>query len=295
MTVEQSFAMRVFETLGFESMAWSLRRLYCPVPSKALVLEVGSGGNPFPRANVLLDAYEESRERHWAPLVADRPTVLGYGERLPFRDKAFDFVIACHVLEHSPNPSAFLSELQRVARAGYIESPDAFMERINPYRDHRLEVTVREGSLLIRKKASWIVDGDTVELYEHRAKSILTRDTIPRNPFSFHVRYFWSDRIQYRILNPQVDSSWDAAEDAVISRGQHRRFHHSVMQKALRGAFSQNVRNRNLEILPLLCCPDCQGGELRSVEHSIRCARCNSSFSVRDGIHMMYPSKARHE
>lgn len=30
------------------------------------------------------------------------------------------------------------------AKAGYIEVPDAFMERINPL-DHRLEITVRDG------------------------------------------------------------------------------------------------------------------------------------------------------
>lgn len=133
---------------------WSLRRLTIPVESAALVLEVGSGGNPYPRSNVLIDAYEETRERFWAPLVHDRPTVLSPGENLPFKDKIFDFVIAAHVLEHTPHPEKFLAELQRVARAGFIETPDAFMERINPYKDHRLEVTLRDGALLIRKKTA---------------------------------------------------------------------------------------------------------------------------------------------
>ena len=41
-----------------------------------------------------MDAYEDTRERHWAPLVTDRPSVLGMGETLPFKDKSFDFVIA---------------------------------------------------------------------------------------------------------------------------------------------------------------------------------------------------------
>ena len=93
--------MRLFRALGMERVAWALRRLHCPVGSDALVLEVGSGGNPYARANVLLDAYEETRQRHWAPLTTDRPTVLGFVEALPFRDGSFDFVIASHVLEHS--------------------------------------------------------------------------------------------------------------------------------------------------------------------------------------------------
>ena len=107
---------------------WSCRRLLLPISRDALVLEVGSGGNPYPRANVLLDAYQESRERHWDALVHDRPTILSFGENLPFKDKVFDYVIAAHVLEHTPNPEKFLSELQRVGKAGYIETPDAFME-----------------------------------------------------------------------------------------------------------------------------------------------------------------------
>lgn len=150
---------------------WSLRRVRLALPADALVLEVGSGGNPYPRSNVLLDAYEETRERHWAALVHDRPTVLSFGENLPFKDKVFDYVIAAHVLEHSPFPEKFLSELQRVAKAGFIETPDAFMERINPYKDHRLEVTVREQRLIIRKKPEWVYDPELVELYEDRVIS----------------------------------------------------------------------------------------------------------------------------
>ena len=56
----ESLAMRALRSVGRDHLAWPLRRLHVPVSADALVLEVGSGGNPFPRANVLLDAYEES-------------------------------------------------------------------------------------------------------------------------------------------------------------------------------------------------------------------------------------------
>ena len=187
----ESWAMRIARHLGKEKIAWSLRRLHCPVSADALVLEVGSGGNPYYRANVLLDAYENTGERHWAPLITDRPTVLAFGETLPFRDKAFDFVIASHVLEHARDPACFLEEMQRVAKGGYIEVPDAFMERINPYPDHRLEITVRDGKLLVRRKRAWHVDPELVELYEDRVKNVVTTDVIPSHPFEFHVRYYW--------------------------------------------------------------------------------------------------------
>jgi hypothetical protein len=121
------------------------------ISSDALVLEVGCGGNPYPRSNVLINAYEETRERHWNELIHDRPTVSSFDENLPCKDKAFDYVGAAHVLEHTPHPEKFLAELQRVARAGFIKTPDAFMERINPYKDHRQEVTVRDEGLVIKK------------------------------------------------------------------------------------------------------------------------------------------------
>jgi len=79
--MENSRIMRLFTSIGFESVAWAFRRFHSPVPRDALVLEVGSGGNPYPRSNVLLDAYESTRERHWAPLTSDRPTVLYSGPR----------------------------------------------------------------------------------------------------------------------------------------------------------------------------------------------------------------------
>ena len=93
MPVEYSRSMKLAKSMGLENVAWSLRRLHVPVASDALVLEVGAGGNPYARSDVLVDAYEETAERHWEPLVRDRPTVLAFGENLPFADKSFDFVI----------------------------------------------------------------------------------------------------------------------------------------------------------------------------------------------------------
>lgn len=56
----ESLSMRIAESLGFMKLRWSLRKLHVPVSRDDLVLEVGAGGNPYPRANVLLDAMEET-------------------------------------------------------------------------------------------------------------------------------------------------------------------------------------------------------------------------------------------
>ena len=291
--MQESAVMRALRFLGMDSLAWSLRRYHCPVPQNALVLEVGSGGNPYVRANILLDAYEDTRERHWAPLVADRPTVLGFVENLPFRDGAFDFVIASHVLEHSVQPEKFLTELQRVARAGYIEVPDAFMERINPYRDHRLEITVRDNCLVVRKKAGHRVDPELVELYEARAKRPITQILMPARPFDFHVRYYWSDRIDFNIVNPETDANWKAiAGTAPPPVEDKRASFHSLLRKFIRMVASQGRRNRGIDLLPLLRCPVCHGTELKSKQAMLMCSTCCTNFLITNGIpHMFTPNK----
>ena len=44
---------------------------------------------------------------------------------MPFDDKVFDYAICSHVLEHVERPDAVIAELSRVAKAGYIEVPEA--------------------------------------------------------------------------------------------------------------------------------------------------------------------------
>ena len=275
-----------------KKVAWSLRRLTLKISPTALVLEVGSGGNPYPRANVLLDAYEETRERHWDTLIHDRPTVLSFGENLPFKDKAFDYVIAAHVLEHSPYPEKFLKELQRVAYAGYIETPDAFMERINPYKDHRLEVTVRDDGLVIRKKPAWIYDADLVELYEKRAKAIITRETIPQYANEFHMRYFWQDKINFSIVNPEVDATWtppslnlDTPPQKLNIKAKLR----FLLLNLIRTWFSQVSRNAKLDILPLMRCPKCHSENLERLSGAeIVCKYCNAQYKVDRNIFQIH-------
>ncbi|MDD0815394.1 class I SAM-dependent methyltransferase [Curvibacter sp. HBC28] len=291
----QSKAMTLLRRLGLDPLAWALRRFHTPVPASALVLEVGSGGNPYPRANVLLDAYENTRERHWAPLASDRPTVLGFVENLPFKDHAFDFVIAAHVLEHSSAPAQFLSELQRVAKAGYIEVPDALMERLNPYRDHRLEITCRDQTLLIRKKAGWQHDVEVVELYEDRVKRVMTQDLIPRHPFEFHVRYYWDQHISFSVLNPEVDASWPAPASAPSRspRGLAAQLR-PLLRDTLRDLLSQKSRNVQIDLLSLLRCTHCHGVKLQAHNTQVECQDCGHQFPVRQKLIAMNEGVSRH-
>ena len=282
--------MTIFRRGNLESVAWALRRLYCPVPENALVLEVGSGGNPYARSNVLLDAYEATRERHWAPLSADRPTVLGFAENLPFRDQSFDFVIAAHVLEHYAQPELFLSELQRVAKAGYIEVPDAFLERVNPYRDHRLEVTSRNGTLVIQKKGNWVGDPSVVELYENRVKPRLTGNLVPKFPFDFHVRHYWEHTIAFRVINPEVDAGWPSPTSTSLENPTPKGPEAGVrirLRDLLRWAMSQRRRNASIDVLHVLRCTACHASDLKRRPADLQCMTCGTIYPVRNNIAAM--------
>jgi hypothetical protein len=286
LTIE-SLAMRMFKLFGMRKIAWSLRRLHCPVDSKALVLEIGAGGNPYFRSNVLVDAYESTGERHWVPLTRDRPTVLAFAENLPFKDKEFDFVIASHVVEHSIDPIRFLDEMQRVSKAGYIEVPDAFMERINPYPDHRLEITVRNGRLLIRKKQAWQVDPELVELYGDSAKKIVTSHLIPTFPFEFHVRYYWTDKIDYEVVNPEVEIFVSEAEQPntrLLQKASVRGKVQAQFLRAIRSLFSQHVRNCKIDLLQMLQCTHCRHDILVRKSDTLICQGCGNEYPIRNAI-----------
>lgn len=94
------------------------------------VLDVGSGHRPHDDATHLLDLLPEDDTERGKPMKRlGRPLVIGRVESLPFKDKAFDYVYASHVLEHTTDPGGACRELMRIGRSGYIETPSPFYEQ----------------------------------------------------------------------------------------------------------------------------------------------------------------------
>lgn len=88
------------------------------------VLDVGSGGYPFPYASVLVDRFRDESPTRREPLVtARKPFVVSEIHQLPFGDKAFDFVYCSHVLEVVEDPVMACQEIMRVGARGFIETP----------------------------------------------------------------------------------------------------------------------------------------------------------------------------
>jgi SAM-dependent methyltransferase len=113
-----------------------------PLAEHWRVLDVGSGDNPHPRADVLLDRFlDRSIHRSGQKARLDgRPLVVGDASALPFRDCSFDFVIASHVVEHVDRPEQVCGELMRVAHAGYVEAPGPLSDALLGEPSHKWSV-----------------------------------------------------------------------------------------------------------------------------------------------------------
>tara|TARA_B100000029_G_scaffold474766_1_gene517418 strand:+ start:219 stop:860 length:642 start_codon:yes stop_codon:yes gene_type:complete len=85
------------------------------------ILDLGcSINNYWPEANHYADVDDFTKAFSDLNL---KYTQIKPNSKLPFKDKEFDYVILSHVLEHVPNLLEFVSEIERIAKAGYIELP----------------------------------------------------------------------------------------------------------------------------------------------------------------------------
>jgi hypothetical protein len=117
----------------------SRERILKELADDALVLDVGGGGQPFARADWVIDLLPYARRGLYGP--EPDPTRERFGpqtwvvrdicDRLPwpFAEKQFDFAVSSHTLEDVRDPLFVCAELIRVARAGYIEVPSRLEEQ----------------------------------------------------------------------------------------------------------------------------------------------------------------------
>lgn len=158
------------------------------------VLEIGPGQTPFPAATTFVD---------WQP----NPAVpkgdlfcLDVGtENLPFPDKSFHFCYARHVLEDMANPFHLLSEMSRVAKAGYIETPSPLCELTRgvdgnspPYRGynhHRWIVWEGDGKLNFISKFPFVE-------YLSFADEAVTEQLLRQGPRFWNTSYLWEGDIK---------------------------------------------------------------------------------------------------
>ncbi|WP_404310734.1 class I SAM-dependent methyltransferase [Neorhodopirellula lusitana] len=180
------------------------------LPSDAVVIDVGGGAAPFFRTNWVIDAlsYDESggllKEPERAmPVSFSRETWVEFDicdrQPWPFADKQFDFAVCSHVLEDVRDPVWVCSEISRIAKAGYIETPSRVVEQSlgveHPcyagYYHHRWLVSVADGQLQFRHKP---------HLLHVNPEAIVARVGFWKTIDPAHevLTHYWQDQLDYR-------------------------------------------------------------------------------------------------
>ncbi len=104
------------------------------------ILEIGGGHDPYAGVTHAVDKFPTDNSHRGGALVVGEGVEFRKGdlESIPYSaEERFDFIYVSHVLEHVDSVNRAIAEINRVASAGYIETPSPLREQIAsqiPYR-----------------------------------------------------------------------------------------------------------------------------------------------------------------
>lgn len=185
----------------------SIQEVLKHIKETDVVLDIGGWANPWERANYIIDAMPyETRGKHGQLGVPERFTKDTWVQwnicdkkPWPFKDKQFDFVICSHVLEDIRDPLWVCSEMMRISKRGYIETPSREAELLygvqsyeyTGFQHHRWFVEKEGNGLYFTQKTP-------VAHEKQRGFYLIHTDAI--------MRFFWNDSFvfeeRFAGLNP---------------------------------------------------------------------------------------------
>jgi SAM-dependent methyltransferase len=223
------------------------RRITIPADASAIVLDVGSGDKPHWRADVLLDRFIDDThggQRSGAAAArVDRPMFDADAADMPFADKVFDYVICSHVLEHVEHPDRVVAELSRVAKAGYVEVPEAASAKIVDFPSHLWWVTEEDGILVFTAKTTPYFDADIDRYLTTSGMRQQVADLLDKNLDDRVFELAWQGDITCRVVGTPSPELIAAAQSADA----HHRGGETVAGRVLTTAFTLPLRGRKHE------------------------------------------------
>ena len=220
------------------------RRIAIPVDHTALVLDVGSGDKPHWRADVLLDHYvgdEHGSQRSGSSAArVDRPLFDADASDLPFADNVFDYAVCSHVLEHVERPDLVVAELARVAKAGYIEVPEAASAKIVDFPSHLWWVTLEDGVLVFTAKTVPYFDADIDRYLSDSGMRQTVADLLDRHIDHRVIELHWTGTVGCRVVGAPPPELVVAAHVADA----HHRGGETVAGRLLTAVFALPLRGR---------------------------------------------------
>jgi len=231
-------------SVAYRLRSFRRRRIDIPVDKTSLVLDVGSGDKPHWRADVLLDHYvgdEHGSQRSGASAArVDRPLFDSDAADMPFADKAFDYAICSHVLEHVERPDLVIAELTRVAKAGYIEVPEAASAKIVDFPSHLWWVTDEDGVLVFTAKTTPYFDADIDRYLSDSGMRQTVADLLDKHLDHRVIELHWTGTVACRVVGAPPPELVVAAHIADA----HHRGGETAAGRLLTAAFALPLRGR---------------------------------------------------
>lgn len=225
------------------------------IPEGARVLEIGPGHVPFRRANHFVDYVQRGNLPISICDVANEP--------LPFDDKSVDFIYCRHVLEDMFNPFPLLREMERVGKAGYIETPSPIAELCRgvdggapPYRGyhhHRFIVWVHGDQVRFVSKYPMV---EYLRIDDDQAAHLLRQ-----SPVNWNTYYLWRGSINWKHIQNDLDFDLPNDYQHLLSNAYHSSLTSNV-------AFRSQMQSDTIYRVSVLC--NC-GNVHASLEEWRRC------------------------
>ena len=178
------------------------------IPEGSCVLDVGPGRFPFPRATHFIDVKGDLPN-----IKKDQLIVADFNDKpLPYGDKSFDFVYCRSTIEDLQNPQNLLREMERVGKAGYIETPSPIAELargidwasppFRGYHHHHSIVWAHEGELRLVHKYP------ILEYFRFSEEDIIA--WLREGPICWNTHFLWNDKINW-VYRTDYDVTQDYA------------------------------------------------------------------------------------
>jgi len=281
------------------------RRYPSSLSRNDIVLDIGSGDRPHPRANILIERFIDDSSQRGGPVVTEgRPLVIGDITALPFLHGSIDYIICSHVLEHMESDGQLeqaLNELMRVGRRGYIETPSETFEKLLGAPYHHWYVRREGEKIIFRRKREYAEYEDLMRVFLplHRDSKTFFRFLF-ENFDNFFVSTQWEKKIDYSIDAALAgkDAKLGGDYPSDLSSGfhrlgePHRREHHARMM--LKRLIHKIVnRGAKVDLYSILACPVCQQKLIpEQHQNTLQCAHCRLKYPIRNGVPIMLRAQA---
>lgn len=191
---------------------------------KALVVELGPGARPFSRANEFVGRFDAQGGLAYPGAFHNCDLSR---DDLPYDDDSVDFIYVRHTIEDLDDPAWCLSEIARVAKAGYIESPSPIVEMTRgvdattvdgdptPWRGyyhHRSFVWDSNGTLSVVAKWPFIEHIATGIADEHWAT------LLNAGPLLWNTYFGWTGKLKWKYHQHEVDYEIGPAYGELLDR-----------------------------------------------------------------------------